>query len=464
MNKVLLIQPKNYGYSELLGNKHIPLGLLSASTFLSEQYKVKIIDQRFNNWKKILLKELKSDPLCVGVTSITGKQIKSALEVSQLVKEKSNSKLIWGGVHSTLLPEQTLKNSLIDYVVSGEGEKILYNLVNSIDKGSPLENVKGISFKKKNIIKRNKEEARIDINNIDVPFNLIKVKKYIKKSKATTLETSRGCGLGCSFCIKSKYKWIGKSPEKMIDIVNKIVNDYRVKRIWFADDNFFFNLNRIKIFSDNIMKENISLKWDVPGTTLNTLKQMDHKFINKLEKAGCDRLYVGAESGSDNILKMLHKKTTNQEILDINKKFKRSNIKLVYNFMLGFPGESSDDVKETIRLMYRLKKENKNTMISPLYFYTPYPGTEMYSKAKQNGFREPINLPAWSNFEWKNINLPWIKNKRQLERLYFLSLFFDNKYNYELNNTLFKTMIKMTRPIINSYFHKYVKKYIYNQN
>ena len=128
----------------------LPLGLLSIATPLDLQgYRIKIIDEFANpNWKRELLEALTEKPLCFGVTCMTGPQILHALAACRLVRERyPDVPIIWGGIHASLLPEQTLENPYPDIVVVGEGEETFLELVKALESGSPLSNVSGICYK-----------------------------------------------------------------------------------------------------------------------------------------------------------------------------------------------------------------------------------------------------------------------------------------------------------------------------
>lgn len=118
--------------------------------------------------------------------------------------------------------------------------------------------------------------------------------------------------------------------------------------------------------------------------------------------------------------------------------------------MVGFPGETKEDINSTFSLVLQLLEENKRTKISPIYAFTPYPGTKLFDTALKSGLMPPQTLEGWSCYDWKTINLPWItkKEKKYFESLYFWSIFLDDKYELELPNLLLKKIIKHFLPIL----------------
>jgi radical SAM superfamily enzyme YgiQ (UPF0313 family) len=141
------------------------MGLLCiASPVLRAGYDVTLIDQRIQpGWKAALQRELENQPVCVGVSTSTGPQLRYALEASRLIKETSDVPVVWGGVHSTVLPEQTLESNWVDIVVHGEGEETFLELVQTLDPGKPLDTVRGIYFKNDGRILHSGRRAMIDL-------------------------------------------------------------------------------------------------------------------------------------------------------------------------------------------------------------------------------------------------------------------------------------------------------------
>ena len=235
MGDVILIQPKGEFLEKLQKKLYMPLGLLQISSWVYKDYKIKIIDQRLDkNWKKNLLKELNQNPICAGITAITGKQIKNALEISKFIKENSNVPIVWGGVHPTLEPCSTIKSDYIDFVIEGEGEIIFKGLVNALDKNKPLKNIMGLWYKEQNNIKKGPKRRLIDLNKTpSLPYNLIDINKYIReknKEKRFLLETSRGCPNNCIYCNSNFLNtrcWIAKNATRVIEEIKYVHDNFK---------------------------------------------------------------------------------------------------------------------------------------------------------------------------------------------------------------------------------------------
>jgi len=200
----------------------MPEGLLAVATPLDVAgYKVRIIDQRLDaEWEQSLISELKTGPVCVGVTAMTGPQIDGALKASKLVKRNSNVPVVWGGIHPTLLPRQTLENENIDIVVQEEGEETFLELVNALAAHRPLDGIKGIWWKNGGNIIENPPRPYIDLASQPLPsFHLVDLKRYTAGLNYLPLETSRGCVFNCAFCYNTRFhhrKWRYLTPEQAL--------------------------------------------------------------------------------------------------------------------------------------------------------------------------------------------------------------------------------------------------------
>lgn len=410
MDKILLIFPK----TGLDKHSQLPLGLLSVASTMVNDYEIKIIDQRLeDNWSKKV--EIESEnSICTGITSMTGEQILNGIEISRIVKR--NTKVIWGGIHPTILPKQTLENKFIDYIVTGEGEYTFPSLINALKNKNKLDSIRGIGYKDAYGVHINEMSDFIDLNNLpDLPYYLLDMNKYITKrdgfQRCLTLETSRGCPHNCNFCsnpIIHKRNWRPMNVNNIIKKINYLQNNFNLDGIIFQEDNFFVDMERIKSFCGEINKNNIGWK---ANCRIKYLLNKDQTFLKMLENAGCKMLQFGVESGSDRILNTLNKGITTDEIIKINRKLAKSNILCRYNFMVGVPTETEEEIQKTLEFIDKLKSENANLDLPFLNIYTPWPGTKLYELAIDNGFNPPKSLEEWSKYNWNSYNLPWLNGK-----------------------------------------------------
>ena len=406
-------------------NNELPLHILSICRFIHEDYDIKIIDQRVdNNWKKLLDMELKKNPLCFGITSLTGKQIEYKLEVCRFVKENSNVPIVLGGVHGSLLPDDTIKEDVIDIVVKGEGEITFKELIEVIKNKKELKNIKGIIYKKKGEIIQNQDREFIDMNELPVlPLHLLDIKTY---SKALPFETSRGCPFNCTFCynhIFNKHKYRQMKANKVIKEIKDNIKKYKFEKLHFIDDNFFIDFERTKYIINEIRKQYPEIKWNSEGLRVDTTLN-NQEIIDFLVNTGCKRISIGAESGSDKTLKKINKGISVKDTLYLNRLLSKKDIYVAYNIMIGFPFETKRDFAKTCLFAYKIIKNNKRAKLNFISIFQPWPGTLIYSRCINNkDFKEPSNIKDWAKINWQCSNLECFnkKIKELLRRIHIVS-------------------------------------------
>lgn len=411
MDNVLLVFPK----TGLDKYAQLPLGLLSIASTLVDDYEVEIIDQRIDEkWAEKV--ELKSrDSICVGVTSMTGVQIANAIEISKIAKK--HTKLIWGGVHPTLLPHQTLQNKYVDIIVLGEGEVTFPLLLKALKDPKRFEHIRGIGYKDSKGIHVNELRDFLDMNTVhNLPYHLLEIEKYITKregfKRCLSLETSRGCPHNCSFCsnpIIHKRLWSCLNVENLIQKTKYLQNRFKLDGIVYQEDNFFVNILRVKKFCEAIQKD-INIGWKA-NCRISYLLNKDSAFLKMLEKGGCKVLQFGVESGTNRILKLVNKGITIEDILKVNSKLAKGDIICRYNFIVGIPTETQEEIQSTLDFIEKLQSENANLDTPFLNLYTPWPGTKLFDLSIEKGFKSPNTLDGWSKFNWNTWNLPWLDKK-----------------------------------------------------
>jgi len=392
-----------------------PTGLYKIATFCKNDYKVIVLDQRIHpNIVPTISKIIKDNDnvLCLGLSVMTGDQITSAISISKEMHKLV--KIVWGGLHPTILPRQVIENDFVDFAIIGEGEAAFLNLLKYLDKQN---------FNKQLFLSNNNNNLKHNyINNINnvafVDFEKYPIfKEYFVKrdgfKRAFTLETSRGCPHNCFFCHnsahKSPYRFI--SAKKVIEIINSLTMNYEFDGLIFQEDNFFANKRRVMGIL-NYLKTQGNIGWKANSRIDYFIKFInDQKFMENLIRSGCKVLQFGIESGSKKILEMINKRININDVIDINKRLSNYPISIRYNFMIGFPKETDKDLADTFKLMKKLSKDNQNVEPPFLNIYTPYPGTQLYNEALRCGFKEPNKLEEWSKFIWNKASADWLSEE-----------------------------------------------------
>jgi len=440
--KILLVYPETGIDPAIPQPPHSLLPL--AGVLEAEGYSPKIIDARIDSQYTAKLKNELDDAKLVGVSCMTGFQILHGLEISKFVKDNNSSvPIVWGGVHPTFLPIQTLENKHVDIVVRGEGEITLSQLVRAFSKEGSLKEVRGITYKTADGVCSNADQTRLfDLNSMPVlPWHLVEMGKYVRQDEISrrtiSFPTSRGCPYRCSFCYNLRFhnrRWRGKSSENVLKEIDLLVNNYEVKGINFTDDEFFIDKKRVSEICEGLIDRSYDLSW-TSNCRVDRFSKYDDSFIALLRRSGCKKLSFGGESGSQMILKLIEKDITVEQIKGTVSKCKAHEIMPQLSFMMGVPTETEGDFLKTLDLIDELKRINEKTEISGLFFCTPFPGTPLFDMALNHGFVPPKTLEEWGVFSFLTIAsmLPWLDEKRRSKMRYVA---------YLVRMTHFEDMIK----------------------
>jgi len=417
--KVVLVNPSPWAGHTIFKKRVAPFALMHIAPYLEKKgYEVSIIDQFVErNWKSRLLKELGREPVCMGVTSMTGAQISRALNICREVRRaKPDLPIVWGGIHPTIMPSQTIEDPLVDIAVVGEGEETFAELVEALENGNPLDEVKGIAFRKEGEPVITPSRPFIDLNQAPDPaFHLVQMDRYSEKILGvnhTHIFCSRGCIYDCAYCwdpIFHQRKHRMMAPDRVLELIKRIVRDFGTRGFSFGDDNFFIDLEWAGSILEKIIQSDLDIHIGKFFVRADTICRMDRSFLDLMTRAGVTRVVIGAESGSPGMLRLIKKRISVEEILESNRILSSYPIWVAYLFMLGIPTETKTDVARTVALADKLMKENPRATRA-FNMYTPFPGTELYQKVIEMGFHEPEALRDWASFNYRNVygETPWI--------------------------------------------------------
>lgn len=322
--RILLVYPGKYGQFQPL----VPLPLLYLSSALVENgYHCQILDMRLERFEDCDL----SNTLCVGISTMTGSMIKYGLEFAKFVRQNSpKTPIIWGGVHPSLVPEETVQSPYVDVVVRGEGEMTLLELVNAIDDNHSLSNIKGITFEENGKVISNPERDFIDLNKIPIklPYDLFKMDRY--NLEWFPIHTSRGCPHDCSFCYNLSYNrrsFRYKTAERVLDEMEYVLKTFSPKWIDLTwEDNFFVSKDRVRKICEGIIERHLNFNWG-SFCRFDYASKYDEDFLKLIERSGCKNLSFGAESGSQYILdSVINKGVTIGQILETIKKMVKIDV------------------------------------------------------------------------------------------------------------------------------------------
>ncbi|MBP7652336.1 B12-binding domain-containing radical SAM protein [Candidatus Dependentiae bacterium] len=382
------------------------LGLLYVAKALQKiNIEVKIFHYGIQN-----LNELQYDNyLFVGITMLTGDFITNGLNIANKIKNyNTNIPIVLGGVHPSLLPEESLKNKLVDVVVIGEGEETVKELADAMIHKKSFENIKGIGYKNnENKIFINPPRDFIDMEklDIDLPFELLG--RHIFKSLAMPVHTSRGCPYRCGFCynpVMNKRKYRQKSAARVVEEIEFLKKKYKVSNFYFDfDDEFFIDYRRAFEIFKIVIDKKIEIRWSSFcrfDTFVKAYNEIGQEFVDVLKKSGCYYLSLGAESGSQRMLDEIIKKDIKieqiEKTVDI---LKKNKITHRVSFICCFPDEHEEDFQATLSVIDRISADN-NHIVLGWFILIPLPGTSIFELlVTKHNFKAPQTLEEWGNYK-----------------------------------------------------------------
>jgi radical SAM superfamily enzyme YgiQ (UPF0313 family) len=371
----------------------LPLGLAYIAAMLEQSHGVKILDNYLENLNKEKLKKRIHlvNPEIVGITSDSF-SFSSAVEIANIVTEvDKNIITVIGGPHANVFPDAPLKYDSIDISVYGEGELTAIELWDKIEKGESLKDVKGIGYKNNGKIIIN--PPRELIKNLDeLPFparHLFPMDRYERKEKQYLgnivpidwLTTSRGCVFNCTFCdnreIFGNYRF--RSPENVVAEIELLVSEYGIKGVYFRESLFTLNKKRVLGICNELKERGLDIVWACDSR----IDTIDKEMLVSMKDAGCRTVWFGIESGTQEILDYIHKEVTIPQIKDVVKLSKECGMKVGGSFMIGIPGETMDQMHETINFACELRPYLEFAWFAA---YLGIPKSQLYLYSKENNF------------------------------------------------------------------------------
>lgn len=386
---------------------HLELNKIGLENKEVELYKIK----PDSLMKPILEKEIETfDPDVVGISSIHNAYKDNFHLVAKLIKELDRSIItVAGGGYPSSHCAEVEEDKNFDYIIKGEGEIPFYNLLKLIE-------VKHCPSDK--IFNRNKKEYIKNIDDLPMPdYSLLKMSDYLqfdvssyagKVGNAVNLVSSRGCPMDCIYCATHNiwdYGFRYRSAHKMIEEVIFLKDTYGVNTFLYVEDNFVFNKNRVKEFCELLIEKKLNISWYPTSVHVNSL---DEEMIVLMKQSGCLSLGLAVECGSERVQRLVKKFLDINHLKRMREIARRENIIANGLFMLGFPGETIEEVKTTINLARELKLDWCAFAIA-----TPLYGTKMYEICEEKGyFGERVDELARKG----NINTEYF-TREQIEEL-----------------------------------------------
>jgi len=403
--RILLINPPRE--NEITGNNpsiieeergfNPPLGLLYVAAYIEKfsSHAVSVIDAQVEGlgYDALAVRIREAVPDVVGLTVMTFTLIDVMKTVALVKSIDKGIRIVLGGPHVHLFPEETISLEGVDYLVLGEGERTFRELVDRINAPEGLRAVRGLVFREGGeVVNTGLPET---INDLDVlPFparHLVPYRKYgsllSRGDVVTTVFTSRGCPFRCAFCDRPH---LGKRfrPRSAMNVVDEFEECIKmgINEFLVYDDTFAVDKKRVLAICNEIVKRGLDIGWDI-RTRVDTI---DEEMLAHLRKAGCRGIHYGIEAGTQKVLEALNKGITIEQAERVFRLTRRHKIPILAYFMIGNPSENLDDIRSTFRVMKRLAPDYVHITI-----LTPFPGTRVYLDGLKRGI---IRMDYWREF------------------------------------------------------------------
>ena len=386
--RVLLVNPSTGYYTRALFN---PLGLLAIGSYLkSLGHEVRLLDRCV---ERVRFKELlaRFQPELVGVSVMSSRGLKDAIRISRSAK-KAGLFVVWGGAMPSMQPELVLRESFVDAVAIGEGEYTFRDLLEVVQGKRPLASVQGIAYRENGTVIRTPDRPFIDLATLPpTDYSLIQVEKYLQPylgcERLMYIYSSKGCPCRCAFCSnpyfhKSTHR---KRPNAVvIEEIKYLIENYNMDGVYFSDELWSANRAEMLDFCERVKQNDLHFHWIIQ-TRVGLFTKEDFQIMFD---AGCRGAFFGVESGSKEILKRIHKSIPYDRIIPTFEEIRNLGITTIASFIIGYPDETESQLRETVALVQALSAN-----LTPVYHFTPLPGTELYQIVTQQGrYKTPKTL------------------------------------------------------------------------
>ncbi|RJQ47072.1 MAG: radical SAM protein [Gaiellales bacterium] len=408
--KVVLFFPTPaYGHYRI----ELALAIAVVAAPLEGEYDLVLVDERVTpDYENEVLRNL-DDAVCVGISSITGYQIKRGIAMADRIRRAApDVPIVWGGYHPSLFPEQTCESLACDIVCIGQGDVTFKEIIESLTAGKPPEEVLGCAYWTPEGIVVNEPRPLTNINEVErAPYHLLDVNRAIglnmkenhESIRTTEFHSSQGCPGKCGYCADAqlyKRRWTGLDAERVVEEVTELVRTYNLDQVNFSDANFFANQKRVKAICEGFIANGLKIRW-VASARPDTFHRYKPEVLELIRESGCKRVIVGAESASGPVLELISKGATAEDHLKTARVCRDYGIGGTFTFITGFPHAPGTPPEETTQdlldFIEKLKQIHPDIR-TKIFVFTPYPGTPLYDLSVQYGMKEPRSLEEWADY------------------------------------------------------------------
>lgn len=411
--KVSLIMPVAKFYSSDAESVP-PYALLYVGSALKRAgHDVKIFHD--SNFKKTIAGVLASNPDVIGISAFTGYPVKLACDYAKEIKKvRPDIKIVLGGYHASMLPDQVLDDPWFDFAVIGEGEETMVELVKAIEENKGgFSYIDGLAWKFDGKVIVNEKRMLSSNIDYDIDWSLVDLNRYTKKvvhlggKRYFYIFSSRGCTHNCSFCAGSflyRQVYRKESADHVVKQYREILDRYNVDLVEYLDDNFFVDLE----WAEKVVK-----RIGRPYRALIRLDRINDRVCDLLNETRCRAIFVGIESGNERVRNdIMNKGLSDKQIYDAVKLLARKcpNINISAMFIGGIPGEKYSEFRDTCKMAVNLTELNPR-LLPQFNVYAPYPYCKSYNDAVAAGWVPPSKTEDWilDSKPGKSVDAVWLK-------------------------------------------------------
>jgi len=406
-------------------NCRLPLAVLALAAILEGREEYEIVDGNIDaNPVETILKLIDTHEVeLIGVTVMPGPQMATAMEASREIRKlRPQVKIVWGGYFPSLYPDAALNAKYVDFVVRGQGEDTLLELLDAMRGKRSFDAIPGLSYKDGfGFHRSNRERPMKGPDSFPwSPFHRVPVEKYLRPSffgKRTAVHhASIGCPYNCTFCgVHAAYGRIEKmeSPQRTVEILRHLMTEYGADSVQFYDMNFFLREDQAVELAERLTP--LKLRWWCEAR-VDIMSRYSDATLVAIQRSGCAMIFFGAESGSEWALKEMQKGIVPEQTLTMARRTRQFGIIPEFSFVVGNPKDPEGDTRETLDFIRKIKRINPDAEII-IQHYTPTPQRgSMYGDIDEQ-ISFPDTPAEWATKRWMDFTLridigaPWMKRK-----------------------------------------------------
>lgn len=373
-----------------------PLGLGYIASYLEKNgVSADILDLQAQDYtiEDVMTFASRRRPEVVGITA-TSVEIDGALYIAEHIRSRMpDVRVVVGGSHASVMPEDVLQHSYIDIVVCGEGEQAMCEIAT----GKPLDSIAGVSYRKNGAIVHGPNRELIkDLDSVPFPaYHLLPVRAYrpscgnYRRLPAMSMITTRGCPGKCTFCHTEMFghRTRFRSARNIADEIRYLATEYGIREISFYDDTFTARRRNVVELCEILRNEQVDVTW----SCMSRVDCVDPELLKTMRRAGCHQVGYGIESADEGILHNLNKRIDLKQAAAAVRATWDAGIDARVMFMLGSPGETAETMEKTVRFAMSLDAD-----IFVFNITTPYPGTAMFEWAREKGYLKTMD---WADYD-----------------------------------------------------------------